>query len=128
MLKAGIKRRRTQRQITDEKAEEAVRQQSIDAKLAQFDQLQEQFKAMKEEAERGKNATIILSDLIENGQAEMDGNGGVRVKPQVIVQDGASQQSQQRNHEGMIEDSNSFQVWNLDIMLSRLLCHIWNLY
>ena len=65
---------------------------------------------MKEEAGRGKNATIILSDLIENGQAEMDGNGGVRVKPQVIVQDGASQQSQQRSHEGMIEDSNSFRV------------------
>lgn len=110
MLKAGIKRRRTQRQITDEKAEEAVRNQAIEDKLNQFDRLQEQFKAMKEEADRGKNATIILSDLIENGEAEMDGNGGVRVKPQVIIQDGASQQSQQRNHEGMIEDSNSFKV------------------
>ena len=39
MLKAGIKRRRTQRQITDEKAEEAIRQQAIEEKLASIDEL-----------------------------------------------------------------------------------------
>ena len=43
MLKAGIKRRRTQRQITDEKAEEAIRQQAIEDKLTKFDELQQKY-------------------------------------------------------------------------------------
>ena len=37
MLKAGTKRRRTTRQITDEKAEEAMRKREIEEKLAKFD-------------------------------------------------------------------------------------------
>ena len=72
MLKAGIKRRRTQQQIKDQKEEEAIRQQSIEAKLAQFVQLKQQYTAVKQEADNGKNAAQILTDMINNGQAEMD--------------------------------------------------------
>ena len=53
MLKAGIKRRRTTRQITDEKAEEALRQQAIEDKLARFEELQRKYDAAKEEAANG---------------------------------------------------------------------------
>ena len=43
MLKAGIKRRRTQQQIKDQKEEEALRNQSVEDKLARFDQLHQQL-------------------------------------------------------------------------------------
>ena len=65
MLKAGIKRRRTLRQITDEKAEEALRQQAIEEKIAKFDQLQQKYEEAKQEAETNKMATKILRDAID---------------------------------------------------------------
>ena len=72
MLKAGVKRRRTQRQITDEKAEEALRQQAIDDKLAAFDALQQQLREAREQADNGKGAIFQLQNLHNNGQAQMD--------------------------------------------------------
>ena len=110
MLKAGIKRRRTQRQITDEKAEEAVRQQAIEEKLAKFDQLQEKSNEVKQEAENGKSATIILHNMINNGEAELDKNGNVRVKPQFLDQSEMSQHSQQQEMQSMGEQSNGFNI------------------
>ena len=53
MLKAGIKRRRTTRQITDEKAEEAVRQMAIQEKLDKFEQMQNELNQAKEDAKNG---------------------------------------------------------------------------
>ena len=81
MLKAGIKRRRTQRQITDEKAEEALRQQSIEEKLAKFDELNKKYEEAKKEAETNNQARAILSNFIENGEAQVDNNGNVRLTP-----------------------------------------------
>ena len=64
MLKAGIKRRRTQRQITDEKAEEAIRAQTIEEKLAAFDNLEKKLKEARAEAENGKGAVFQLQNLL----------------------------------------------------------------
>ena len=110
MLKAGIKRRRTTRQITDEKAEAAVRQMAIEEKLAKFDQLQQDLKAAKEEAEVGKNATQILTGMLEKGEVEQDENGYIQVKPQAIDQSNMSQSSQQQQQQDMLNGSNSFQI------------------
>ena len=95
MLKAGTKRRRTTRQITDEKAEEELKQRAIEEKLAKYDELMQKYKAAKDEAENGKGATIILSNLINEGKAEMDADGNVQVKPQIIENSDMSQNSQQ---------------------------------
>ena len=108
MLKAGIKRRRTQRQITDEKAEEAVRQLAIEEKLAKYDELQNKYNQAKQEAENGKGATQILHNMIQKGQAEVDQNGNVHVKQHVIDQSEVSQNSQMGNQEEMIENSSHF--------------------
>ena len=67
MLKAGIKRRRTQQQIKDQKQEESLRAQAVEEKLAKFEQLMEEFKVAKQEANAGKHAASILSNMIENG-------------------------------------------------------------
>ena len=108
MLKAGIKRRRTTRQITDEKAEEAVRARAIEEKLAQFDELQAKYKAAQQEADQGKNATLILTNMINKGEAEVDENGSVQVKPQIIDQSEMSQSSQQPANQMPAEDSSIF--------------------
>ena len=86
MLKAGIKRRRTTRQITDEKAEEALRQQAIEDKLAQFDKLQEKYQKAKQEADNGKGALFQLQNLLNKGEAELDEEGNVKIVPQSVIQ------------------------------------------
>ena len=43
MLKAGSKRRRTTRQIADQKEEEALKKQAIEDKLARFEELQQKY-------------------------------------------------------------------------------------
>ena len=75
MLKAGIKRRRTQQQIKDQKEEEALRAQAIEEKLAKFEELQQKYKSAKEEADNGKGAVIQLQGLINTGQVHLDENG-----------------------------------------------------
>ena len=81
MLKAGIKRRRTTRQIADQKAEEELRQQAIEEKLAKFDKLQQDYNEVKQQAQTNEQARNILSNMIHNGEAEVDQNGNVRVIP-----------------------------------------------
>ena len=68
MLKAGVKRRRTLRQITDEKAEEALRQQAIEEKLAKFDKPQKDYQEAKEQAQTNEKARSILATMINNGE------------------------------------------------------------
>ena len=110
MLKAGTKRRRTVKQIKDQKEEEALRQQSIEEKLVLFEQLQQKYNEAQQEAETGKRATQILGDMINKGEAEMDENGGVRVKPQQIDGSQMSQHSQQQQMQDMSQASNDFQI------------------
>ena len=108
MLKAGIKRRRTQRQITDKKAEEAVRQMAIEEKLAKFDELENKVKQAEQEAGNNKVAANILSEMINKGLAFVDENGNVEVRPQIIDQSQMSQDQQQQNLQQQQEDSQSF--------------------
>ena len=110
MLKSGTKRRRTIRQITDEKAEEALRQQAIEDKLANYEKIQQELNEAKQEANNGKAATIILEGMINRGEAELDDNGNVNVKPQIIDSNQVSEQSQQQENSEMIQSSNGFQI------------------
>ena len=111
MLKAGVKRRRTQRQITDEKAEEALRQQAIDDKLAEFETLQQQLREAREQADNGKGAIFQLQNLLNNGQAQMDQNGNVQVIPQSVDNSEMSQRSQQIEMEDNGNPPSGFQIW-----------------
>ena len=110
MLKCGIKRQRTQRQITDEKAEEAVRQQAIQEKLDKFDEVQQKYRSAKEEAENGKGAVIQLQSLINNGQIHLDENGVCQVVDQSVNHSQMSQHSQQQMNSDIDEQSNGFQI------------------
>ena len=110
MLKAGIKRRRTQQQIKDQKAEEEVRQQAIEEKLAKFEKLQQDYEQVKQEAQTNEQARNILANMIDSGQAQVDQNGNVQVIPQSAPQSEMSQNSQQHQMEEPIENSSQFQI------------------
>lgn len=111
MLKAGIKRRRTTRQIDDEKAEAIIRQREIDEKLAKIDKIQEQLKAAQEEAAQHKAATEILTQMHQRGEVQMDENGNVQVIPQVIDGSQMSQSSQQPAMDLNNGEGSSFNIW-----------------
>ena len=108
MLKAGIKRRRTTRQITDELAEEELRQKAIKEKIEKYDELQQKYNLAQQEAATNKNSTTILQNMIDKGFAEIDQSGNVHVKNHVIDQSEMSQNTQQRQIEESIEESSKF--------------------
>ena len=110
MLKSGQKRRRTQRQITDEKAEEVLRQRAIEDKLASIEKLQQELKEAKEEASQGKAATTILTQMLEKGEAQMDQNGNISVNSQMANQNQISEHSQSQQESQMNEDSQLFNI------------------
>lgn len=77
MLKSATKRRRTTRQIREEKAmQEEVDRQSK-AKVSQFDAMAAELKSMKNQAKSDESAANILSEMIKAGQLKMNDDGTV---------------------------------------------------
>ena len=64
MLKTSSKRRRTRKEIQDEKEAIAREKLETQAKLAQFDQLQQQIQVLQQENETGKVAARLMSQAI----------------------------------------------------------------
>ena len=60
-------------------------------------------------AQTNDNARQILSNMINEGKAQVDQNGNVHVRPQTIGQSEMSQSSQQEPMEEQIENSSIFQ-------------------
>ena len=73
--------------------------------MAKFEELQSQLAEAKKEAENGKVATYILTDMINNGQAQVDENGNVSVMSQVVGESEMSQSSQQPHQQQQNENS-----------------------
>ena len=77
MLKAAIKRRRTKREIADEKAMQEEEERKTKAKVSQFDAMAAELEAMRRKSESDGNASKILTDMLSNGQLKMDDDGQV---------------------------------------------------
>ena len=110
MLKAGIKRRRTTQQIKEQKEEESLRTLAIEDKLAKYEEMMAKFNAVKEEAENGRAASNVLSDMFNRGEVELDQNGTVKIIPQSVEQSEMSQDNMQQEVIGMSQGSNGFQI------------------
>ena len=80
MLKAGAKRRRNQQQIKDQKEEEEVRQQGIEYKLAAFERLQQKMSAMEQDYDQHKNASLIIAQMVQRGQAQVTDTGSLTLQ------------------------------------------------
>ena len=67
MLKIGSKRRRTRREIEEQKQSELERENDIRTKLARLDMVEQQLRRANEQNEINKKATRVMSDLINAG-------------------------------------------------------------
>ena len=68
-LKPGSKRRRTQQQIIDQKEEARLKQEAIEAKLAQLDALTARVQAAEQKAHSHEAADLILRGFMKKGMA-----------------------------------------------------------
>ena len=69
MLKAGTKRRRTKQQVKDDKARALLEEAENHRKLAQLAELQARVGMLEHEADQGRAASQILSQMINSGVA-----------------------------------------------------------
>ena len=82
LLQSGSKRRRTKAQIEAEKEEAMVKEQSIQAKLAQYDILQEKVRIMEQDHASGQMAASLMTQFIDSGAIQTDGQGNYKVQNQ----------------------------------------------
>ena len=67
MLKMSSKRRRTLKQIREEKLAKEQEAAATEEKLQQFEQMQQQLQLLQQESENGKMATSLMSQFISAG-------------------------------------------------------------
>ena len=71
MLRVGQKRRRTQKQIEQDKEEAELKQADIDAKLAKTARLEAQLQQMQQQASANQDAREVLDQMLNAGVAEV---------------------------------------------------------
>ena len=75
LMKVGSKRRRTKMQIEEEKADALTKQQAIEEKLAFLETLVQENAALKAKQEGPNEAELVLSQMLEAGYVQRDGEG-----------------------------------------------------
>ena len=110
MLKAGTKRRRTQEEIKYQKEEEDLRKQSIEEKLARFDELARKYEQLQDTVKINDKAAGILNDMINRGEAELDNTGNVKVRKSIGVIGQTSQQNEQQMVDEDYSESSQIQM------------------
>ena len=77
MLRVGQKRRRTKTEIAGEKEEARIREEEIQQKLQQLEQLKQQAVLLQRELESHKSSTDILNDLQSKNKIKLGNDGQV---------------------------------------------------
>ena len=67
MLKSESKRRRTKKEIEEEKQSELERENEIRTKLARLEQVEAELQVANEQAQINKKAAVLVSDMINSG-------------------------------------------------------------
>ena len=67
LLKLGTKRRRTKQEITDEQEEARIKQETVEAKLEDYERLKEQHNALNDSQRDEIAASFVLQDLLKKG-------------------------------------------------------------
>ena len=78
-MQAGSKRRRTQKQIAEDKEEELRKEQDVAAQLAELAALRERMSGLEQEISNGKAASNLLNQMIEAGHVVQDSQDSVIV-------------------------------------------------
>ena len=67
MLKSESKRRRTKKEIEEQKQSELEHENEIRTKLARLEQVEAELRAANEQAQINKQAAVLVSDMINKG-------------------------------------------------------------
>ena len=79
MLRTGQKRRRTTGEINQEQEEARLKQQDIEKKLRQYEELKVANEHLRNEAEGHRNSTNILNDLASKKKIRVSSSGEVLI-------------------------------------------------
>ena len=77
MLRVGQKRRRTQAEMKQARADAAKEKLEIQNKLQQFEELKQQHEDLQQEATSHRNSTAILNDLESKGKIKVSQRGEI---------------------------------------------------
>ena len=77
MLKSEIKRRRTTRQIREQKAAAAELENASKRKIQQFDAMAAELQAIKSKAKSDESAANILTEMLRAGQLRQNEDGSI---------------------------------------------------
>ena len=72
MMKAGSKRRRTKRQIEEEKQEELAKENEYRSKMARLDMVEQELLASQEQVRVNRQAADLVSDMINAGVIQQE--------------------------------------------------------
>ena len=75
MCKIGAKRRRTKTEIQAEREEEALKQEAVEDKLANYDLMMQRIQQLESQVTNNDGAAQIMNGMIERGEVvqNMDG-------------------------------------------------------
>ena len=79
LLKSGSKRRRKQVDIRGQNSEQEMADLEASEHQQKISQLEEELSRVQQERDNNRAAAQILTNMIENGDAEMDASGSVKV-------------------------------------------------
>lgn len=79
LLKSGSKRRRKQADIRGQNSEQEMADLEAFEHQQKISQLEEELSRVQQERDNNRAAAQILTNMIENGDAEMDASGSVKV-------------------------------------------------
>jgi len=77
MLKVGSKRRRTKREIEEEKEDEAGKQQKLESDMRELASLRGRVQQAEQQADSNKAAAELMSQMIQAGHLHQDANDQV---------------------------------------------------
>ena len=77
MMKVGSKRRRTKNEIEEEKQEEIVKQQKLQADLEELANLRGRIQQAEQVANTNVEAAQLMSQMIVAGHIQEDAQGGI---------------------------------------------------
>ena len=77
MLKVGSKRRRTKREIEEEKEDEASKQQKLESDMRELASLRGRVQQAEQQADSNKAAAELMSQMIQAGHLHQDANDQV---------------------------------------------------
>ena len=86
MLKVGSKRRRTKREIEEEKEDEAVKQQKLESDMRELANLRGRVQQAEQQADSNKAAAELMSQMIVAGHLHQDANDQVVLNGEEGVQ------------------------------------------